>query len=345
MKNIRAYCRLLAACMLLMPWAAGAEEPERSDVDISMAGFAVQYMPVTVAVAKGYFAQEGLNAKLETFQAGGGSALEALIGGSTDAVVGYYDHTLQMQVQGKHVRCVALVDALPGLVLAVRKDLAGEIKTIADLKGHRVGVTELGGNSYLQLRYLLGKAGVPVSDVTVLSVGSGATSVAAIEHKQVDALTAFEPGISMLERRGLVSSLIDARTVEGTIAAYGSLYPSACLYTTDSFIQKNPVTVQRMVNAVSLSLAWMHGSTPEQVVAALPDKFLAGDRATTVASVTHTKPGYPATGRFDPAVLARAADVLAASNPKVKRDAIKVDETFTNRFVDAVPAASAAPKP
>ena len=57
------------------------------------------------------------------FQAGGSKALQALVAGSTDAVVGFFDHTVQMQAQGKEVVGVILLNNVPGLVMGVRSDL------------------------------------------------------------------------------------------------------------------------------------------------------------------------------------------------------------------------------
>ena len=331
---------LMAAVLATACWslpAAAADVVEHPDIAISMGGLGAMYIPVPIAQSRGYFAAEGLRVRIDTFEAGGGHALQALIGGSAEAVAGYYDHTIQMQAQNKHITCVTLLDELPGLVLAVRKDLAGEIKSLADLKGRRVGVTDLGGGSFLQLRYLASTAGVQMEDMTVLAVGTGATSVAAVEHRQVDALMAYEPGATLLEQRNLIATLIDARTRDGTIKAYGTIYPAACMYVATDFMRKNPVATQHLVNAVVHALRWMHTATTPEIVAALPPDFSGGDRKLLEGSIAHTRPGFPEHGRFDRAVLAHAVDVLASINPKIRKEAINVDETFTNQFVDAVP--------
>ncbi len=75
----------------------------------------IQYLPLPVAVAQGYFKDEGLNVTVNNFDAGGSKALQALLGGSTDMVVGFFDHTIQMQVQGKEIRAVILLNQIPGV--------------------------------------------------------------------------------------------------------------------------------------------------------------------------------------------------------------------------------------
>src|SRR5690242_7838129 len=78
---------------------AAAQLPERPSVTISVGSFVVGFLPLPLAHAQGYFREQGLDVELENFGAGGGKALQALIGGSTDAVVGGYDHTMLMQAQ------------------------------------------------------------------------------------------------------------------------------------------------------------------------------------------------------------------------------------------------------
>ena len=134
--------------------ASRAQAIEKRDVSISIGSWIIQYLPLPVAVAQNYFKDEGLNVTVNNFDAGGSKALQALLGGSTDMVVGFFDHTIQMQVQGKSIRAVILLNQIPGIVIAARKDLAGEIHSIADLKGRRIGITALGSSSEFQVRYM-----------------------------------------------------------------------------------------------------------------------------------------------------------------------------------------------
>ena len=90
---------LLATGLLsgLVPLRAGhAQAIEKRDVSVSIGSWIIQYLPLPVAVAQGYFKDEGLDVTVNNFDAGGSKALQALLGGSTDMVVGFYDHTIQM---------------------------------------------------------------------------------------------------------------------------------------------------------------------------------------------------------------------------------------------------------
>src|SRR6202023_753800 len=71
------------------------------------------YLPTTLAQELGFYRAEGLNVELEDF-AGGSKALQALMGGSADVVSGFYDHTIQMQAEGRNVVSFVSMLRFPG---------------------------------------------------------------------------------------------------------------------------------------------------------------------------------------------------------------------------------------
>src|SRR5438094_10262861 len=85
--------------------SAKAAERERTNLKIAVGSQILNYLPLELGVKLGNFKQEGLDVTVENFQAGGSKALQALIGGSVDGTVGFYDHTIQMQAQGKDISC------------------------------------------------------------------------------------------------------------------------------------------------------------------------------------------------------------------------------------------------
>src|SRR5690242_12610579 len=110
---------------------ARAEAVEQPRFTLSIGTYYIGYLPLPVAKALDLFRAEGLDVTVQNFGASGAKALQALVGGSTDVVVGGVDHTMQMQAQDKDVRCVILLNRSPGVVLAVRSELAGRIRSIA----------------------------------------------------------------------------------------------------------------------------------------------------------------------------------------------------------------------
>ena len=245
------------------------------------------------------FKAQGLDVTIQNFGASGAKALQSLIGGSSDVVVGFYDHTVQMQAEGQDVRCVILLNKNPGIALAVRDDLAATIKDAKDLKGKNIGVTGPGSSTDFLLRYLLVRAGVKPEDVSIIGVGSGASAVAAMERKSIDAVMNYDPAITMLERRKLAHVMVDGRTSEGSRQAFGGPYPASCLYSTGAFIAKNPVTIQRLVNAFAQALTFIDKTPAAEIAAALPPEYGLGDPGLFAEVIGHSKPMFPAVGTFE----------------------------------------------
>ena len=133
------------------------------------------YLPLTIAERKGFFKEEGLEVEINDF-GGGAKSLQALIGGSVDVVTGAYEHTIRMQAKGQDVRAITELGRFPAIVIAVKKDKAGQIKSAADFKGLKIGVTAPGSSTALTAQYAMVKAGLKPSDAAIIGVGSGASA-------------------------------------------------------------------------------------------------------------------------------------------------------------------------
>ena len=88
--------------------------------------------------------------------------------------------------------------------------------------------------------------------------------------------------------------LAETRTTAGTTKVFGGPMPAAVLYIKRDFIEKNPNTVQALVNAFYKTLKWMEKATPEQIADAVPEEFWLGDKALYVAAVKASLDVYSA---------------------------------------------------
>src|SRR6266568_980574 len=103
------------------PSGAQTTSPEKTTLKIGVGGQGqIIYMPLTLADQLGYFKQEGLSVEIQDLK-GGADALTAMVGGSTDATMGFYEHTIRIQTQGKSIEMIATCDLFPGLVLFAGK--------------------------------------------------------------------------------------------------------------------------------------------------------------------------------------------------------------------------------
>src|SRR5690606_28552560 len=101
-----------------------------------------QYHPFYIADELGYFAEEGLQV---SFQDAGGSsaAIQQVIAGNADAALPAPSAFLNAVAQGYDLRWVYSYQYANSFTLAATE--ASGIKTIQDLKGKRVGVSDLAG--------------------------------------------------------------------------------------------------------------------------------------------------------------------------------------------------------
>jgi NitT/TauT family transport system substrate-binding protein len=289
------------------------------------------YLPLTVAEKKGFFKEQGLEVEINDF-GGGAKSLQALVGGSVDVVTGAYEHTIRMQAKGQDIRAVVELGRFPGIVIAVRKDLAGKVKSAADFKGLKIGVTAPGSSTALTAQYAMVKAGLKASDAPIIGVGGGASAVAAMKQGQVDLISHLDPVISKLEADGDVSALIDTRTEAGTKALFGGANPAAVLYLKNDFAEKNPVTTQKLVNAFVKALKWLETAKPEEVADLVPAEYHLGDKPLYLRSVKNSLESYSRTGVSSQEAMKSMYDALKLLDPELANSKVDLGKTFIDSF-------------
>jgi NitT/TauT family transport system substrate-binding protein len=326
-----------AALALTLAGAAQAAEPEKKDVSLGVGGKnLLYYLPLTIAERKGYFTEQGLNVTINDFK-GGSQSLQALQGGSVDAVTGAYEHTIRMQVKGRPVIALIELGRFPGMVLAVKADLKDKVKKPGDLKGMKIGVTAPGSSTNNFINYLLAKDGVKPDEVSIIGVGTGATAVVAVKRGEIDALVNLEPVISTLTRDNSIAVMADSRTEEGTKAIFGGSNSAAVLYVSPEFIEKNPETCQRLVNAFYKALTWIAKATPEDIAGAVPEEFYLNDRALYLEAVKNSLATYSRDGLIGEASM-KAAMELLSFDAEIAAAKVDLPKTFDKRFVEKAKA-------
>lgn len=310
-------------------------KPEKSKVTIAVGG-AEQfiYAPITLANQLNFFKDAGLNIEIANFS-GGAKAAEALIGGSADMVVGFYDHTIQTQPKGENLQLVCLYDNFPGIVLMVTSKNADKIKTAADLKGQPVGITSAGSSTQFLLNYYLTKNGVQPDQVSAVPIGTGSTSIAAIQQGKVVAGMMVDPAATKVETTGDAKPLWDTRTEKDTIAQLGGPYPAGGVYSTADFIKKNPNVTQIVVTGSVTALKYIQTHTPDEIAAKMPKEYIGDDKQNYLDALKKDLPLFSTTGMMPDAGPQSVLNVLKLSDPVVKgATTIDLKATYTNQFVE-----------
>jgi ABC-type nitrate/sulfonate/bicarbonate transport system substrate-binding protein len=162
----------------------------------------VVHLTPYVADAFGYFKDENLTVELIRFEGGVGSLRASASGGITLAGTSA-EPVIDGIANGAEVKIVYSYAPNVDVSFVVGPG----IKTLADLKGKKMGVQEPGGFADVMTRIVLKKAGIDPKDVTfiqtttagrVQQLTAGATDTAVLHIDQTKTVQKANPGISVL---------------------------------------------------------------------------------------------------------------------------------------------------
>ena len=325
--------RTLLAAAAAAPLARPAIAQSRTKVRVAGGGIALYgYMPFFVAIGQNMFAKHGIDAEVSQFP-GGARAMQALLGGSADVACGYYEHTIQIAAKGAKLTAFVLQAQNSGLVLGVRKQLADQVKTAADLKGRKIGVSAPGSATHLFAQVLMVKAGIRANDAAAIGVGTTQTALTAFERGEIDALSLFDPIMSDLENRDLVRVLADARDRKGTEAIFGGPYASGCLYADAAWIPKNEAAVRGCAAAIQEATAFLRRVDGKQAIDALAAGMCAVGMDVCTSAFTRNKDAFAHNDRVTPEMADTVKRALAGFDPQIAAASIDLPGTYTDRYL------------
>lgn len=321
-----------APALLAAPAFVQAQSLEKPKLTIAVGGKnLLYYLPLTVAESLGYFKAEGLDVTIADF-AGGSQALRAVVGGSADVVSGAFEHTLNMQAKGQPLRAFVLQGRAPQIVLGINPKTMPAFKTVADLRGKKIGVTAPGSSTNVMANFVLAKAGVRPNEVSIIGVGAGNGAVAAMRSGQIDAISNLDPVITLLQRSGDLKVVSDTRVVAEAEKVFGGPMPAGCLYAPVPFIEKNPGTAQALANAIVRADKWIQAAGPGEIIKAVPESYLLGDRAVYIDAFLAGKGALSPDGMIPEGGAATAVRALKSVDESIKDYKFDLAAAFTNEF-------------
>ncbi|MER6528257.1 ABC transporter substrate-binding protein [Streptomyces sp. NPDC001508] len=293
----------------------------------------VIYLPAMLTQRLGHFDAEGLNVQLLSEPAGV-QAETALVAGQVQGTVGFYDHTLDLQVKGKSVESVVQFSHAPGEVEIVSGKAAGDITSPKDFKGKKLGVTGLGSSTDFLTKYLAVKNGVDVHEFTPVAVGAGPTFISALEQGSIDGGMTTDPTVATILDKKAGKILLDMRTPEGSQEALGGPYPSSSLYMQTDWVNSHKDTVQKLVNAFVKTLMWMSTHSADEIAAKMPADYSQGNKALYAEAIKSTLPMFTDDGVMPQNGPETVEKVLKSFNPNIKNAKVDLSKTYTTEFVE-----------
>ena len=323
---------IAASACTATPVFVRAQAVEKPKLTIAVGGKnLLYYLPLTIAESLGYFKSEGLDVTVADF-AGGSRALQAVVGGSPDVVSGAFEHTINMQIKGQRLRAFVLQGRAPQIVLGINTKTLPNYKTLADLKGKKLGVTAPGSSTHVLANFVLAKGGLKPGDVSIIGVGAGSGAVAAMRAGQIDAISNLDPVITLLLRSGDLKIVSDTRVVAEADKIFGGPMPAACMYAPQSFLDKYPATAQAVASAVVRADKWIQQAGAGDIIKAVPESYLLGDRAVYVDAFLAAKGALSPDGLIPEAGPETARRALASIDPEVAQAQVDLSAIFTNEL-------------
>ncbi|MFG3618404.1 ABC transporter substrate-binding protein [Nocardia sp. NPDC047654] len=307
----------------------------RPQITIMVGGLEkVIYLPAMLTQRLGFFERNDIDVRLLGEQSGA-TAETALLTGDVQGVVGFYDHTIDLQAKDQCIRSVVQMSDVPGEVELVSRADA-DITSVADLRGKKLGVTSLGSSTDFLTQALTGQEGMTTAEYTRVKVGAGQTFIAGMNHDGIDAGMTTDPTVAQMVNSGEARILVDMRTEAGTRAALGGLYPATSLYMNCATIDAHPDIVRKLAAAFVQTLQWIRTHTPEEIAAKMPPQYASAGKDLYVQSIRDSIGMFNGDGLMKPEGAQNVLDILGKYSKNVRpvRDRIDLSETYTTQFVE-----------
>ena len=226
----------IASCLSLAAPALGEES-----IKFALPGNSMGYLPLFVAVHRGFFKDEGLDIELPRLIPA--MAQNALLAGEVQ-YHGLADSGLRLAARGLPIKAIFYGADRPMYYLVAQK----EIRSVPELRGKRIGVSQFGGTSDLSARLALKHFGVePEKDALLIQIGAEGTRMAALRAGSVSAIIVPVPAVAILKREGFNEVSFVGDVVEFASNGYS---------TTDQRIKEHPQEVKKVVRALYRGLRY-----------------------------------------------------------------------------------------
>lgn len=297
---------------------------------------ALMYLPLTVAEQMGFFQSEGLDVEVQDVPSlVRAQQMASTAGGGADIVSGWLENTLALQPKGQAFTAFVLQGRAPQIMLGVSVKSMGSSRSLVDLRGKKIGIMALGTPTHTVAHAALSRAGLRLSEMGFVSVGTPSGAQAALRSGQIDALCYTDPLMTQLEQRGELRVVADTRTLRGTLQVCGGEMPSTCLYAPPEWLQKHPHTAQAVANGMVHALKWLQTAGVSDLMKIVPEAYFSGDRALYLAAFARMREAIALDGVIPPEGVSNTLAAMRNADPALRLEAIDPAKCYTNQFAQS----------
>ena len=179
------------------------KDTDKASVEIGMLKL-TSSAPLFIALEKGFFEEEGIDAKAKWFEAAQPIAVATAGGDVAVGATGITASLYNMVASGEKLVIVAdkgrEQEGYSSTAVLVPSD--STITSIEELKGKKIGITQTGSTYHYMAGRLLEEHGLTTKDVELVPLNSIPGLMDTLESKQVDAVLLNEPNVSRVIEEG-----------------------------------------------------------------------------------------------------------------------------------------------
>jgi ABC-type nitrate/sulfonate/bicarbonate transport system substrate-binding protein len=308
--------KLLFMATLLAASCGPAVAQQATPLRIGHISTLFDYAPIWMAVKKGYFREEGLDASYVVTGSVPKTA-EGLRDGTFDIAVTVPEGIVAAAAAGEDMRLIAGVTGKVAASLIT----APNVKSIADLRGKRLGVSGLKEGTGLLMLEMVAKHGLAPSDVELKVVGVGGDRWRALQASEIEAGIQNAPLNFMAVEKGF-NNLGDAPDV---LPPYQFIAVGA----RQTWLDKNPEVAVKALRAMLRGLRDVYADRDTAVALAVENMKVTPEMAlrTWEFYVKH-RPHDPNL-EVTPAAFAKTLKTMVSAGTLKEADA-----STPQRFVD-----------
>jgi NitT/TauT family transport system substrate-binding protein len=294
--------------------------PEMRSLKLTWNATAICTVGVAVAQEKGYFARHNLDVELVNFGGSTDQLLEAIATAKADAGVGMALRWLKPLEGGFDVKIAA---GIHGGCMRLFSAPNSGIKTIADLRGKAIGVTDLAAPDRNFFSIMLHEAGVDPNKEVEWRVFPGDVLPVALKKGEVQAFCQGDPlGWMARERDGLTEV---ANNLSGEYA-----HRTCCvLGIRGTLIRQEKPVATALVQSLLEAQVWV-AANPEAAAAVFAPHAKAPVEQLTAMLKSHTHHDHPLAGDL--------RSQIAAYGEELKRIAVFKQSTDIQKYAARVTA-------
>lgn len=248
-------------------------------------------LAVQIAIDKGFYRDAGVAVEVIDFK-GGAPAVQALVGGGVNYCICAPEHVIRLRNRGVDGVVAFAFDTRHTYVLLAKE--SSPVRTFADLKGKRVGITSAGSLTENLIRLEGKRAGLDANkDLEIIGAGVGAAQKAALDTGRIEAGMFGNLDALQFAAQGY-RAVFDWRT---------QVVPSLALIARESWLKESAAAARGVAEATLKA-----------------QKLIISDKAAAVEGLRKVYPTLP------PDVIEQV--VVSLQETRLSRDGLYTQEAF-----------------